>query len=51
MRAEHLDQFVPYDLYDLLTRGKGREHFLAHGLLLYLFDELLDNFEMYVGFQ
>ena len=49
--AEDLDQFVADDSDDLLGGREGREHFLAHGLLLDAFDELFDDFEIDVGFE
>ena len=49
--AEHLDQFVADDLDDLLGGRERGEHFLAHGLFLDGFDELLDDPEMDVGFE
>ena len=49
--AQHLDHFVADDLDDLLGGRKRGEHFLAHGLFLDGFDELLDDAEMHVGFE
>ena len=51
MRAQHLDHFVADDFDDLLGGRKRGEHFLAHGLFLDGFDELLDDAEMDVGFE
>ena len=49
--AENLDQFVAHDLDDLLARRKRGHDFLADGLGLNLVDELLDDFEVDVGFE
>ena len=49
--AEDLDQLVADDLDDLLGGRKRGEHFLAHGLFLDVFDELLDNLEIDVGLE
>ena len=49
--AENLDQLIADDLDDLLGGRKRHEHFLAHGLLLDVFDELLDDAEVDVGFE
>ena len=49
--AQDLDQLVADDLDDLLGGRKRREHFLAHGLLLDVFDELLDDAEIDVGLE
>ncbi len=49
--AEDLDQFLVNDLDDLLRRRERHEHFLAHGFLFDIFDELFDNTEVDVGFE
>ena len=49
--AQNLDQLVPDDLDDLLGGRQRVEHFLAHGLLLDVFDELFDDPEVYIGFE
>ncbi len=49
--AEDLDQLFVDDLDDLLGGRECGEHFLAHGLHLDGFDELLDNLEIDVGFE
>ena len=49
--AQNLDQLFLNDLDHLLRRRKGAEHFLAHGLDLDVLDELLDYFEIDVGFE
>ena len=49
--AESLDQFVAHDLDDLLAGRKRGQHFLAHGLGLDAVDQLLDHFEVDVGFE
>ena len=51
MAAQDLDQLFVNDLDHLLRGGKRGEHFLAHGLLLDVLDELLDNLEIDVGFE
>ena len=51
MLAQHLDHLVVDDLDDLLGGRKRGEHFLAHGLFLDRFDELLDDAEMDVGLK
>jgi hypothetical protein len=49
--AESLDQFVADDFDDLLAGRKRSQHFLAHGLGLDAVDQLLDHFEVDVGFK
>ncbi len=49
--AENLDQFVANDFDDLLGGGEGMQHFFAHRLCLDVFDELLDDAEVDVGFE
>ncbi len=49
--AESLDQFVAHDLDDLLAGRKRGQHFLPHGLGLDTVDQLLDHFEVDVGFE
>lgn len=51
MRAEHFDHLVANDFDDLLAGRQRGEHFFAHGLLLDFLDELLNDFEMNVGFE
>ena len=49
--AQNFDQLIADDFDDLLGRGQGHQHFLAHGLHLDVFDELLDHAEVDVGLQ
>ena len=49
--AEDFDQFVAHNLDDLLAGRKRSQYLLADRLRLNLVDELLDDFEVDVGFQ
>ena len=49
--AQHFDQFVANDLDDLFARCQSGHHVLAQRLVLDLVNELLDDFEVDVGFQ
>ena len=51
MAAQNLDQFLLNDLHHLLRGRERRKYFLAHGFLLDVLDELLDDFEVDVGFE
>src|ERR1039458_9461762 len=49
--AEDLDQLFVNDLDDLLGGREGVENLLAHSLGFDVFDQLLDDFEVDVGFE
>ncbi len=51
MAAQNPGQFVADDGDHLLGRGEGGEHLGAHSLLLDGFHQLLDDFEIDVGFE
>ncbi len=51
MAAQNLDQLFVNDLDHLLGGRKRRQHFLAHRLLLDIFDELFDHPEIDVGLE
>ena len=49
--AQHVDQFVADDLDHLLARTQALEHILADGLCPHGVGELLDDFEIHIGFE
>ena len=49
--AQNLDQLIANNLDDLLARRKRGRNLLADSLRLHLIDELLNNFEVDVGFE
>ena len=49
--AEQFLNLIPDDPGDLLGRCERRQHFLADGSLSHAIGEILDDFEMNVGFQ
>ena len=51
MAAEDLDQFLVDNADDLLGRCEAGEDFLAHGLDFHGLNQLLDDFEIDVGFK
>ena len=51
MAAQDAGQLIANDGDDLLGGREGGEHLLSHGLFLDGFDELLDDFEVDVGFE
>ena len=51
MTTEHFRQFIADNLDHLLAGRKSSQDLLPHGLLLHLFNELLDNLEMNIGLQ
>jgi len=51
IKSGKLGQLVANDFDDLLGRREGRKHLFAHSLFLNGFNELLDNFEVDVGFE
>ena len=51
MASERLDHLIADDLDHLLRGRKRGEHFLAHGLFLDVFDELLDDAKMDVRLE
>ncbi len=51
VRAEHFDELVANDFDNLLRGGKRGEDVFAHGFDFDVFDELLYDFEVDVGFE
>ena len=49
--AEHFGELVAHDFDDLLRRGEGGEDVFAHRFDFDVFDELLYDFEVDVGFE
>ena len=49
--AEYGDKFVADNFDDLVAGGERGHYFLADGFRLDLIDQLLDDFEVYVGLE
>ena len=51
LAAKHLDQFIPHDLYNLLSGTEALHHLLADRFGFYRIGELLHNLEVHIGFE